>query len=150
MKRFTFFILALLVLNSCDKSEKTDYLIFGKFYGFCVGDDCVKMFKVTENNLYQENSPDYPSDEKYKGNFSSKVNDKLSIAKPLLSMIPAKLKDEETTIGCPDCADQGGVFVEFTAEGKTYFFRIDNFRNDVPVYLHEFLDEIDAVLKELN
>jgi hypothetical protein len=150
MKRILFFFLAVLVFSSCNKSEKTDYLIFGKFYGFCVGDDCIKMYKVTSKNLYKETSPEYPSNEEYNGKFNTKINDKLSVAKPLLNMIPEKLKEEEAFIGCPDCADQGGIYVEYKADGETYFFRIDNFRDNVPEYLHDFLDEIDSVVEDLK
>ena len=150
MKRILFFFLALLVFSSCNKSEKTDYLVFGKFYGFCAGDDCVKMYKVTSKNLYKEASADYPGNEEYNGKFQTKINDKLSIAKPLLSMIPEKLKEEEAFIGCPDCSDQGGVFVEYKADGETYIFRIDNFRDNIPEYLHDFLDEIDSIIEDLK
>lgn len=150
MKRILFFFLAVFVFSSCNKSIKSDYLIFGEFYGFCVGDDCVKMYKVTSKNLYKATSPEYPGNEKYNGKFNTKINDELSVAKPLLNMIPEDLKDEEIFIGCPDCADQGGVFVEYSLDGEIYFFRIDNFRDNVPEYLHDFLDEIDSVVEDLE
>jgi len=149
MKRFLILIVVLISISGCKKAEKTDYLIFGKFYGFCVS-DCITLYKVTNKNLYLEKPSDYLENEIYKGNFSNKINNKLSIAKPLLDMVPTKLLDEELFIGCPDCADQGGYFIQYEKDGEEYYFKIDTFKDNVPDYLHDFLNEVDAVMADLE
>ena len=70
------FLIALIVLSACDEADlkegegTTDYIVFGHFYGECVGEQCVEIFKLTKDQLSEDSNDTYPgSDHGYSGNF---------------------------------------------------------------------------------
>lgn len=135
--------LSLFLFSGCEKGifNKEKTLIFGKFHGFCVGESCNEIYKLTSKNLYEDTKNKYITEENFK----------FEIAEHLLTEIPEELLDlENETIGCPDCADQGGYYIQFTDKEGTKTFKIDTFRDNVPSNLHSFLDEIETILIELN
>jgi len=154
-KILTFFLLSLLI-SCCDKyccNNKVgvqpqlvdnDFLIFGHFYGECSGPQCVKIFKLTKDKLYEETN--YP----YSGIGSSKnyifkelPNDKFNVAKDLMSYFPNQLRSvTEKQIGCPDCRDQGGIYVELSENGAVKTWEIDNDKDAVPDYLPVFVSKV--------
>lgn len=135
--------LSLFLFSGCEKGifNKEKTLIFGKFHGFCVGESCNEIYKLTSKNLYEDTKNKYITEENFK----------FEIAEHLLTEIPEELLDlENETIGCPDCADQGGYYIQFTDKEGTKTFKIDTFRDNVPMYLHGYIDQIDFVLNELK
>lgn len=148
--RNLFIILSLILLStSCKKDisfSENDYLVFGFFYGFCNGDDCVRLFVLEENKLYED-----PNDfNGTKLGFIPLSNEKFLQVKDLVDYIPNQLfQKENETFGCPDCADQGGIYVKYLIDGKKGEYRIDSNKNAIPIYLHEFVDEINEKLEIL-
>ncbi|MBY5958531.1 hypothetical protein KUV50_10335 [Membranicola marinus] len=143
--------IALLTWVSCSKEgvelKANDFLIFGRFYGECRGKDCVKMFKLTSDQLLEDTADSYLATE---FDFVPLSNDKYQQVKDLMNAIPGQLlNEEEDTIGCPDCADQGGLYIEFSDNGKTNSWRIDQNKSAVPVYLHDFIDEVNKAINQL-
>jgi hypothetical protein len=66
--------------------------------------------------------------------------------------IPSELLETESgkIFGCPDCADGGGLFIEYKS-GKTHkFWVIDNMKYQVPEYLHPFMDKVRAEITKIN
>lgn len=59
-------------------------------------------------------------------------------------------KEEEKTYACPDCVDQGGLYIRYYIEGKKGEFRIDTNKDKIPNYLHEFVDKINEKLEFVN
>lgn len=48
---------------------------------------------------------------------------------------------------CPDCADQGGLYVEYR-QGNAYGkWHIDQDKEEVPTYLHEFMDKVNETIR---
>ena len=54
MKKLILAFSCVLLLMSCgdDKSER-EFIIFGHIYGFCFGEQCIELFKLTDDALYR-------------------------------------------------------------------------------------------------
>ncbi len=151
-------LLSCLLLLSCEKDKPTpngsesteDYLIFGHFYGFCVGEQCVQTYQLTTTKLYEDTSDIYYNPE-HDYHFVERSSEDFALASHLLASFPADLLDEEPeVIGCPDCADQGGLLLVYEINGIKRSWRIDNDRQNVPAVLHPYLTSVDSVLALLN
>lgn len=136
---------------SSDDSKPTndyDYLIFGHFYGFCIGESCTETFKLTENKLFEDTEDNY-ANPPY--NFELLANDKFEAVKDIIDFFPTELLSEsETTLGCPDCADGGGIFIEYSKNGVVKNWRIDQMKTNIPEYLHTFVDKVNEKIALIN
>jgi hypothetical protein len=69
----------------------------------------------------------------------------------LVDFFPNQLLDEtETIIGCPDCADGGGLFIQYLDNEDIMAWRIDQNKNNVPTYLHDFMDKVNEKIQIIN
>lgn len=142
--------LSFILFSGCEKGifDKQETLIFGKFHGFCIGQNCNDIYKLTSKNLFEDTKNEYIYKEDFK--FEKLSKSKFEVAEHLLNEIPQELLEMESeTIGCPDCADQGGYFIQYTDKEGTKTYKIDTFREKIPLYLHDYLNQIDFVLTEL-
>ena len=155
MKTLKFIVSGILILFnvSCDKDarfelEETDYLIFGHFYGECIGEGCVETFKLTDEKLFEDTYDNYSGED---FNFIELGKDKFEEVKNLAQLFPDQLlNEEESTFGCPDCADGGGLFIQYSDNGKIRSWRIDQVKENVPGYLHDFMDAVNEKIKMIN
>lgn len=154
MKYIIGFCIFIILFNSCqkNKSNNTDYLIFGHFYGECIGESCVEIFKLTDQELFEDKNDFYPnSSNKIEANFEKLESEKYLKCETLLNSIPENLwQEEDITIGIPDAGDWGGIYVEYHKNGKTKFWLIDQMKSNVPDYLHSFIDEINDKIILIN
>lgn len=155
MKKLLSFILLLFLFFACREDggidlEEDEYLIFGHYYGFCVGEECVETFKLTNEKLYEDISDSYAGQGTFQ--FQELRADQFELVKDLINDFPEKLLDEESqTFGCPDCADQGGLYISFKDRGKeAKFWKIDQDKNQVPTNLHVFMDEVNQKIAIIN
>lgn len=118
----TVLIFALVFVVSCTKENtpvkpilaSTDYLLFGHYFGECMGEQCIEMFKLEQNQISEDNKDLYSFTPFYDGNFIPLSEQKFDLAKDLINSFPADLLKETTnTFGCPDCADGGGLYIEY-------------------------------------
>ncbi|CAH8284828.1 hypothetical protein EV196_101186 [Mariniflexile fucanivorans] len=153
MKKIILLILVSIFIYGCSSKDEIqvydgDYLIFGHFYGFCIGENCVEIFKLTNENLYEDSNDNYASKP---FNFEVLDNAKFEAVKDLVDAFPTKLLDEkEEIIGCPDCADGGGLYIEYSKNGVVSSWRIDQMKNNVPEYLHPFMDTVNMKIALIN
>ncbi len=152
--RFSLLIAIAALIFSCEEQDSPgmsseEYLVFGKFYGFCLGDNCVQIFKIESNQLSKNKLHQYPARNSfYPDTYDLLSNTKFESVSGLLDIFPDRLLNETDTIfGCPDCADQGGYYIEANFAEIRKFWIIDTSRSNVPEYLHPFLDEIDAAIE---
>lgn len=153
MKKLIYLVLLSLFIFSCSPddgmpNENFDYIIFGHFYGFCLGETCIETFKLDSEQLYEDIEDNYSG-----GPFNFKILDhtKFEIAKDIINFLPAKLLSEtNATLGCPDCTDGGGFFIEYSKNGKVKSWKIDRIKNNVPSYLHDFMDKVNDKIKLIN
>jgi len=155
MKTFYYinYIIILLFLIGCDNNEPEkkiefpEYLIFGHYFGECTGEDCLRIYKFENDSLFEAeydkiyNYPWFFEDDLL---FNFIGNEKIQLIKDINYNIPNDLL--ETTdhlIGCPDCTDQGGYYLEYSLPNKQYYWNIDMDRKNVPNGIHSFLDLID-------
>lgn len=148
------FLLLMVVVMSCSSDdnglniEGQNFLVFGHFYGMCVGDRCVLNYKLTDEALFKDTIRDYYGQNRV---FVKMEDEQFEKVKDLADYFPQKLlKEKETVIGCPDCADGGGLLVEYSENGKLTTWRIDMNKNHVPDYLHDFMDKIQEKINLLN
>lgn len=128
--------------------NEKDYLIFGHFYGMCVGEECVETFKLTDSELFEDTEDDYSGSNL---NFIKLDNEKFEQVKNLMDYFPKELLSEnETILGCPDCADGGGLFIQYYYNGSLKSWRIDQAKSQVPKYLHGFIDEVKDKIQLIN
>lgn len=142
------FFMSILFLTSCNKEEdctegNKDYLIFGRFYGFCGGEGCVETFKLTDTSLFEDTKDVYRATEGF--NFVELSNQKFNLVKDLGDMVPAELlQEDEKTFGGPDTYDQGGLVIQISSENKVKTWFLDQNKLSLPFYLHQIRDSINA------
>ncbi len=153
-KGLLFLITSFLI--QCEKDSSSilgnqgDYLIFGYFYGECIGEGCMQNYKLTSTELFRDTTP-----YNYAGNspFSFEVMDsesfeKVKLLKEAFPRVLLTLREDR--FGCPDCADQGGLLIEYGTLNKKQRWTIDQRKNDVPEFLHEFIDEVNKSINRIN
>lgn len=155
--RFSLFIIILLGFASCNQEDnqpqlETDYLLFGHFYGFCLGEECIEIFKLTDSQLLEDTVDQYPSSrESYNGKYVKLDDVKFDLVKDLVISIPNDLLEEQSSIiGSPDARDGGGVYVAVVSGGTSRFWLIDQFTHNQPEYLQPFVAQINESIALIN
>jgi len=142
------------VFISCNKDDdnitinEQNFLIFGHFYGECFGEGCVETYKLTDVKLYEDIVDDYSGQNL---DFVELDNEQFELVNDLADFFPTQLLNESDTIfGCPDCADGGGLFIQYSYNGVLKSWRIDQVQNNVPTYLHNFIDQVNERIVLIN
>ena len=139
--------------SSCHESwfltrDLGDHIVFGRFYGHCIGDDCVRIFKLTDNNLYRDQINKYPGKGPY---VWKKMTDKtFRIAEDIPEYFPDEYLQAPQTYGCPDCADQGGIVFIIVDAYTTKIWSLDQDKNQIPDSFHPFLDRLNEVIDQIQ
>ncbi len=138
--------------TSCNKDcitlNEQNYLVFGHFYGMCAGEGCVETYKLTDMKLYEDLIDDYSGQNL---EFVELENETFAQVSDLVDFFPNQLlSEEETVFGCPDCSDGGGLFIQYSDNGNLKSWRIDQFQNNVPSYLHAFIDQVNEDIALIN
>ena len=144
---------AIFVTVSCSKQEEImeqniNYIVFGHFYGFCVGEDCIEIFKLTDSKLFEDDLDSYPTSQSpYEGNYVEMDEEKFLLVRELADKIPEDLLViQDTVIGSPDASDGGGIYFAINNENGTRYWLIDQMKNNIPNNLHSFIDEINQYI----
>lgn len=150
MKYIFLFLIVIGAFTSCnkDKINEQNFLIFGHFYGMCVGEGCVETYKLTDVKLYEDIVDDYSGQNL---DFAALDSEQFELVNDLADYFPTQLLNENDTIfGCPDCADGGGLFIQHSYNGVLKSWRIDQVQNNVPSYLHDFIDQVNERIVLIN
>ncbi len=145
----------LVTWSSCNKEEDQadlDFLVFGSIHGFCIGEQCVEIFRLDNGKLMEDTLDIYPSGEQfYSGDFIELSEDQYQSVKGLLTTFPVQLLEEDKVrFGCADCADQGGYYIEAKMGNLHQFWLMDKDKSQLPGYLHEFIDLVDEKIELLK
>jgi hypothetical protein len=130
---------------------KEDYLVFGTYRGFCAG-DCVSLFKITTNELFADNMTGR-FDKPLSFNASALSSDKYAIAAALCAKFPLESTNAiDVTLGCPDCHDQGVVYVELKRGSVIRTWKIDPDDNasGVPTEIRAYAKLISEITDKLK
>ena len=145
--------------NSAEAGSETeaDYLIFGQFYGFCAGPECVTLYRLDSGTISEsadrEVQDDYADvlNPPYNGDFEPRSQRLFDVAKDLQTTIPTALFDvKESVLGIPDAYDQGGIYLEMSRDGVVYTWRLDNDLESIPAFLRDYATDIKRVMVELR
>jgi hypothetical protein len=154
MKNIFLFLIVIGAFTSCNKDNdnitinEQSFLIFGHFYGECFGEGCVETYKLTDVKLYEDIVDDYSGQNL---DFVELDNEQFELVNDLADFFPTQLLNESDTIfGCPDCADGGGLFIQYSYNGVLKSWRIDQVQNNVPTYLHNFIDQVNERILLIN
>ena len=159
MKRFRFVYFLVLfcfpTLSCVDRDAdilNLDYLVFGHFYGECMGESCVEIFKLEENRLYEDTKDHYPSStDFYTGDYEPLSDEQYKLVRDLNQYFPNQLIEEERrVIGEPDAGDWGGLYIEYSYGGKRQFWLVDQKKSNLPEYLHLFRDKVNEKIALIN
>ncbi len=160
MKNYIILLLGLSILvgTSCKKQDiqpaatSTDYLIFGHFYGFCMGERCVEIFKLDDSTLQEDTSDIYPNRTKfYVAAYKNLATSKFDAVKDLRASFPVELlSEQETVLGQPDASDGGGLYIEYKSGTVHKFWIIDQFKTNVPAKYHTFMDKVNEKIALLQ
>lgn len=102
-----------------------EYFIFGTAQGMCMG-DCAKIFKLEGEKLFADDVVEHLINENVTFQTTSLTTDKVTLATVLRDQVPAELLSEtKDRIGCPDCYDQGTIFIKIKTDGQERFWFID-------------------------
>jgi hypothetical protein len=111
------------------------------------------MYRLDRSGqMKQDANPSYPSQEAhYQGNFKKINTVDTDLALQLVANIPSELWDEtEHVLGCPDCADQGGIYLGVEKDNKKFFYMMDNDTSALPVYLRQWVMDAHQALDRLQ
>ena len=151
-------ILILIVATACQTENvnreniSSDYIVFGHFYGECGGEQCVEIYRLTDNSLYEDRKDEYPShDNVYNGDFELLDNSLFEKVKDLRNEIPSDLLTiNSTVIGRPDAGDWGGIYFEMKVAGEQRYWLIDKMESNIPESLRPFVEAIENKIQLIN
>jgi hypothetical protein len=154
---FTSVLLALLLL-SCRNDDlttlKTDsetpYFVFGSYYGECGGDQCVSYFVIENEKLYKVASHQYPKPAITAANYIPLAQSSYETVKDVVAFPENLLQEKESVLGCPDCGDWGGLYIEVISNGEKKYWFIDNMKTNIPAYLHNYVDVLNERIEFLK
>lgn len=153
MKKILILAIATCALWGCskDKTDKAEYVVFGKFYGMCL-DNCFQVYRIDDKQLAADDSV-----QRYGSNYTFAPTRTLSAAayadaKPVLTSVPQDLiKGGSKTYGSPDSHDQGGVYVQVRRNGQTITAILDNDETpDQSASIREYKRLLHSVAEKLE
>lgn len=152
VNRLPLLLLILATLSGCRENNEPGSdgsLVFGVAYGLCVG-DCAHFFQIKDGALFKDNMERYPGDE-LQFDSNPLPEDKYLLAKSLLPQFPAYLRERpNSTIGCPDCADQGGYHLILNSNSESQYWHIDTSTGSQPEEIKAYMDQVRIILEQLK
>lgn len=164
VKQISLALMLLLAIASCKKQETAtnttvQRLVFGTYFGECLT-DCVTIFALDSAKVQQDTLINGFISTNYVFAGVDLSNDKFEQVKHLLTEIPTELTTTPNkTYGCPDCHDQGGIYiqVEVPVEGfggnliltRKYTIDTDN-TTDQSSDILSFKTKILTAIQQLN
>lgn len=175
IKLFLSAVFVLLLFNSCENEDElfivdpipdiseraSDDLItrgatltFGRYYGKCLGNSCIEIFKLNDGKLWEDVIDRFPSsDSFYEGRFTEFGGSEKINTEKLLRALPSELikyRSNFNTIGEPDAGDAGGIYLEFQNLGIRKLWLIDLSKQDLPKHLAIYVELINNTIDEIG
>lgn len=152
------FIFFSALFGACSDKEvvsdppSPDHIIFGHFFGECIGEGCVEIFKLTENELIEDTIDQYPNPTEFNTlDFTISRQDKHDVVIGLFDKFPNQLFDETAkSFGMPDAGDWGGIYLEALIEGRRDYWILDHSVDNNPSEYHEIVNEIIDAIESIN
>jgi len=159
MKKFFLFALLPLIVAGCKKNQEPehncncvtalpDYISFGRAYGEC-GGDCAHFYLFKDFALYADDMSQYNGTASF--STTPLASEQLTKALSAVTALPRNATYGDTTFGCPDCHDQGGLHVSFRikAGDPMTTWHADTDSTKQPAALRPFFRKVTEVLNQL-
>ncbi len=129
-----------------------DSIVFGTYFGYCLGENCVELYKIENGLLYEDGLDNYPpSPIAQLGNFKQLSNTQYQIAQNLFRNFPtALLEERKEVLGLPDGGDWGGYYIELNRNGQKRRWFLDTNENYSPAKYHSFGRQIREAVQLLQ
>jgi hypothetical protein len=143
--------IAAVVLTGCKKSSTAvKRFSFGTAYSMCSG-DCAAFYQIQNDELFKDDMNAFLSWPPSFDYSTPLPNNKYQLAKQLLDSFPAFLLNKPDSVyGCPDCHDQGGVHIRMEQGGVARSWHLDTDDAYTPSPVKEYVNKVEAVIKQLN
>ena len=162
-KVYAVYALVLALFFSCDEPADNSHLestpvdsetaiLVGTYYGMCIGEDCIQLYYITEDELFEDTNDRYFYDgyDISQATFVKREHADFLVMKKLRDDFPQQLLAEtETFFGCPDCADGGGIYLQVETSDGIRHWQIDNDLSKIPQYLRGYVTEIREQINQL-
>jgi len=143
-----------IVIASCkdkecgDPNEDDHYFIFGHFYGECLGEGCVEMYKLEDGRLYEDDLDHYPNyTTAIETHWNELAKERYEAVKDIENEFPSSLYSEPGhVLGQPDAGDWGGIYVEVydgDMASTSSFWLLDKNENNMSQVYNDFVDKIE-------
>ncbi len=137
--------------NAVNLPYDSSYIVFGSYFGECIGEPCIEIFKIENDVLYEDTADIYPAPQLYEGKFVQLPQAKYNMVKDIITKVPKQLlSDTNTVFGIPDAHDQGGLYLELKVDGKRRFWMMDTYANRLPEYLRAFSNTLKEYINRLQ
>lgn len=146
-------ISSAILFVSCTKKEtmsNPDALIFGYYYGFCQGPDCIITYKIENGVLYEDLSDPYAGGDHETFDFVPLPDSLFQKAKHLPGLFPDAFLSASQVMGMPDAGDWGGVYLQRIKDGQRQWWAIDMMDNNLPDWAILYRNEILAAMKSIR
>jgi len=151
MKQTAMYLLVISsVFLSCKKSNSSgeNSLEFGVSYGECIN-DCASFYRIADGKLYVDSMLSRNFEEKLLFKSTPLTQEKYLIARELENNFPVYLESNpEKRFGCPDCFDQGAIFIKRSKRGVIRTWNIDP--TDHLDEIAPFVQQIISTLQQLK
>lgn len=150
MSKIIYLLLILFAFNTCKKDPALtgDYFAFGVAHGFCIN-NCADFFLIKKNKLYPDDMEHFWGKLTFKN--TPLPAQKYESANNLKINFPVYLRQHpDTTFGCPDCVDQGRIYIEIKEKGDIMFWNIDPSKNTQPTEIQNYIENMEEVLEVLK
>ena len=157
MKQLLSLSLFILAFTSCKKetiqllkkgtNQPVSSFSFGVSHGYCIG-ECAKFYSIVEGQVFPDDMHRLQQPLLFKPEALS--NEKYLIAKDLVDSFPAYLiNNPDTTFGCPDCHDQGAIYLELKSDEGVQYWNIDMDEKGQPSEIRDYVQQLIVVLSQL-
>lgn len=146
------FLTVLMALSSCAKEDSTpsiDTLIFGHFYGKCVGEQCIETYKIEDSRIYEDILDPYAGGDHKNFAFQQMPDNLLLQIPDLIALFPQQLYKSDLTLGMPDAGDWGGIYIQVRSQGVSHWWLIDKQEDSLPSWIIPFKQEVEKAIAKL-
>ena len=150
-------VLSVLLCMSCSSDDTTNdeqnqnrVLIFGWFADDSCSGDCASIYKIDNENIYQDIDFNFPEGDVFQGNFQLMQNANYENFEGLINQLPNELLSAPNGyLDCTDCTDElGGFYLEYKVDGIIKTWRARNAQ--FPDYFESYRSLLVNKLAELN
>lgn len=149
---YVYGLLTLLFLGGCkqeDEVPQKDAFIFGWWSALCTG-NCIKIYKFDKGKLYVDNLNSFREAPLITYNPNPLDSQWVPIAENLEQSFPQYLmNDPFAVIGCPDCNDQGAIYLAFENSTGVLYWQIDTDPGTWPEEIKPFMESVLLAIDQL-